>query len=86
MLISTEPTQEFNSSKTGPIDFTQLLLEFRNAAGDLLWVAEEARDRGLGSQLLATFARSRRGRVGASIRGWIHSAFRRLIFMQSADT
>ena len=46
MLISTDPTQEqvaalwqklneFNSSKTGPIDYTQLLLESRNSAGVL---------------------------------------------------
>jgi GNAT superfamily N-acetyltransferase len=95
VLISTEPTQEqvtalwqklneFNSSKTGPIDYTQLLLESRNAAGELeggligniydlwlhvhlLWVAEEARGRGLGSRLLAI------GEEQARARGCKHS-------------
>jgi GNAT superfamily N-acetyltransferase len=90
VLISTEPIQEqvmalwqklneFNSSKTGPIDHTPLLLESRNAAGelegglignmysrwlhiDLLWVAEETRGRGLGSQLLATCEEQARAR------------------------
>jgi GNAT superfamily N-acetyltransferase len=95
VLISTEPTQEqvtalwqklneFNSSKTGPIDYTQLLLESRNAAGELeggligniydrwlhvhlLWVAEGARGRGPGSELLAT------GEEQARARGCKHS-------------
>lgn len=95
MLISTEPTDKqvaelwqklnaFSASKTGPLDYTQLLLESRNAAGELeggligkvfyrwlyvelLWVAEEARGRGIGTQLLTT------GEDHAKARGCRHA-------------